>query len=68
MKLKIEIDLDNDVCQVDGEVEVRRALNDLCDRVDFNLLRIHGPFDLHDRHGVWMGEARIVGPHDDNDE
>jgi hypothetical protein len=60
MKIKIEIDLDNDAFQDDdGPDELARILQDLAQRLPCPLAT-SGPFNLHDMNGNHVGKARIT--------
>jgi hypothetical protein len=61
MKLIIEMDLDS--AAFDDQVEeVRRILEELCERIPDPLDVTDGPINLYDANGNRCGDARIVNP------
>lgn len=61
MKLKIEIELDNEAFRgFTGTEEVARLLQDVGERIPDPLWTTNGELSLHDRNGNWVGYAAIV--------
>ena len=58
MKLKIEIDLDSDAFVEDRCEEIKRIVNDLCERLPLDGAT-KGRYILHDSNGNFVGTFSI---------
>lgn len=59
MRLTIKPTIDNAAFEEGGTEEVRRILDDLCDRLPEPLGDTNGDLNLHDSNGNHCGTARI---------